>query len=388
MKKYSSRVLSFGQSTIDSMTSLCFKHNSLMLAAGTPGFDASEKLKELAKKYIDKGHNQYTLNRGSKRLREAISDVWQSSIGREIDAESEITITCGATEALLSVAMAVIDPGDKVVVFEPFYENFKNIVLLSGGIPVFVPLIPPLWEPDWTELEKSAVGAKLLIINSPHNPTGSVLSDKSLEKIAKIAIENDLFVLSDETYRSMVFDIEEPKSIASLPGMDERTAVISSFSKIMTATGWRVGFFIAVPKFTEQIRKVHDFTSICAPAPFQDAIAEFLLSQDFKNYFARLLSDYKKKRDILCDALDYAGFNFSIPAGAYYVFADFSRIEPDFDDYQMAEYIAKDVGVCAVGGRAFFGNFRNGSKYLRFSFARHLDEIENAAEKIKLLKFK
>ena len=382
MQKYSSRVFSFGQSTIDSMTALCFEHKSLILAAGTPGFDAPEKLKELAKKYIDEGHNQYTLNRGSKRLRMAIADFWSKFVGRELDYENEISITCGATETLLAVAMTVIDSGDKVVIFEPFYENFKNIVLLAGGEPISVPSIPPLWEPDWDKLEKYAIGAKLLIMNSPHNPTGSVLCDSAIKKIAEIAIRNDLFVLSDETYRTMVFDVDEPKSIASLPGMAERTAVVSSFSKTMTVTGWRVGFFIAAPKFTEQIRKIHDFTSICAPAPFQDAIAEFLPSQDFTEYFARLMSDYRKKRDILCDALDSAGFIFSIPDGAYYVFADFSKIEPNFDDYRMAEFMAKNVGVCVVGGRAFFGNSLRGAKYLRFSFARHFYEIESAAEKI------
>ena len=384
MKKFADRVLSFGQSTIDSMTALCFEHKSLILAAGTPGFDTPEYLKQLAKKYIDRGHNQYTVNRGSRRLRRAIAEIWSEPVGRQLDPEAEITITCGATEALLAVAMAVVDPGDRVIVLEPFYENFKNIVLLSGGVPDFVPLVPPRWEPDLRALREKAPGAKMIIVNSPHNPTGTVLDEDILAEIARIAVENDLFVLSDETYRGMVFDIEEPNSLASFPGMAERTAVVSSFSKIMTATGWRVGFFIAAPEFTAQIRKVHDFASICAPAPFQDAVAEFLTSEEFPKFFRGLMDDYRKKRDTLTHALKIAGFDFATPQGAYYVLADFSRIKPEFDDYQMAEFMARDVGVCAVGGRAFFATER-GKHYLRFSFARKFDEINEAAERISAM---
>jgi len=365
------------------MTALCFQYDSVMLAAGTPNLDVPDKLKELAKKYIHKGHNQYTVNKGSARLRDAISVEWSKPLGRKIDPENEITITCGATEALLAVALATVNPQDKVIVFEPYYENFRNIVLLAGGEPIFVPLIPYKWEPDWDILEREAKNAKLLILNSPHNPTGSVLDENTIQKIARIAIQNDLFVLSDETYRTMVYDVEEPNSIASLPGMMERTAVISSFSKTMTATGWRVGFFIASADFTEQIRKVHDFSSICAPAPFQDAIAEFITSRDFDSYYNDLINKYKNKRDLLCDALRYTDFIFSIPQGAYYILADFSNIKPELDDFKMAEFMAKEIGVCVVGGRAFFDQLQRGKKYLRFSFARKISEIEDAAQKIK-----
>ena len=383
MEKYARRVKSFGQSSIDVMTAIALEQDCIMLAGGTPGFDAPEGLVRTAEKFLRKGHNQYTVNRGGKRLRRAIAEKWCSSIGREIDPETEITITCGATEALLDCALALLDIKDKAIIFEPFYENFRSISLLAGAQPVPVPLLPPSWEPDMDALEKAAVGAKALIINSPHNPTGAVFSEDALRRIAEIAVREDLFVISDETYRTMVFDGVEPKSIASLPGMAERTAVVSSFSKTMTITGWRVGFFIASPAMTSQIRKAHDFASICAPAPFQDAIAEYWFTEDFEEYFDSLMADYRKKSEVLSSALINSGFEVTPPRGAYYILADFSDLFPEIDDLDFCRIMARDVGVSAVGGRAFFSDADRARRYARFAFAQPMSIIEKAAERIR-----
>lgn len=383
MVKYANRVLSFGQSSIDVMTGIASKHDCIMLAAGTPGFDAPEGLVKTAEKYLRKGHNQYTVNRGGKRLRNAISEKWREPLGKVIDTENEVTITCGATEGLLDCAMAFLDPGDKPIVFEPFYENYRSISLLSGAKPVSVALNPPDWSPDWDVLKREAESAKLIILNTPHNPTGTVLSQDTLKRIAKIAVDNDLFVIADETYRTMVFGGDEADSIFSLPGMANRTAVVGSFSKTMTATGWRVGFIVASTEMTEQIRKVHDFASICAPAPFQDAIAEYWFTEDYSDYFEKLMDAYYKKSVILCDTLHEAGFKFTRPKGAYYILADFSGIFPELNDMEFCEVMARDVGVSVVGGRAFFSNPDRASKYARFSFAQPMGLIEIAAKRIR-----
>lgn len=383
MAKYARRVTSFGQSSIDVMTAIALKHDCIMLAGGTPGFDAPEGLVRTAEKYLRKGHNQYTVNRGGKRLRYAIAENWRAPVGREIDEETEITITCGATEALLDCALALLDTGDKSVILEPFYENYRSISLLATAQPVPVPLLPPSWEPDFDALEKAAVGAKLLIINTPHNPTGAVFSEDVLRRISDISIRNGLFVISDETYRTMVFDGDEPNSIASLPGMAERTAVVGSFSKIMTITGWRVGFFIAPPEMSSQIRKAHDFASICAPAPFQDAIAEYWPTEDFADYFQKLMADYRAKGELLSEALLHAGFDVTTPRGAYYILADFDSLFPNSDDLEFCETMARDVGVSAVGGRAFFSNESGARRYARFAFAQPMDIIETASDRIR-----
>jgi len=383
MKDFADRVQKFGQSSIDVMTGLCFKYHSVRLAAGTPGFDAPKYLIDIACKYLQNGHNQYTVNRGSERLRKSIRNHWIEPLDYEANIDSEITISCGATESLLACAMAVLNPGDKAVVFEPFYENFRSICYLSGADPLIVPLLPFEWNPDWEKLEEACKKAKLLIINSPNNPTGAVFSREVIAKIAELAVKYDLFVISDETYRTMVFEGEEPKSIFSFPGMAERTAVVSSFSKIMTITGWRVGFIVANEEFSAQIRKVHDFATICAPAPFQDAIADFWDDDVYTSYFSRLMASYRKKRDGLCEALRIAGFKFSVPQGAYYVLADFSNLRPDLDDFEMCDFMALKIGVCVVGGRAFFNTPESSKKYLRFSFAQQPDLIKVASNRIK-----
>jgi len=381
MKDFAQRTKAFELSTIDTMSSICLEHNGLMLAGGTPGFDVPEKLAQLATKYINAAHNQYTLNRGTRRLRAAIADRWQTQLSRAPHIDDEITITCGATEALLAVVMACVDVGDRVLIFEPFYENFKNTVLLAGGIPDFVPLMPPNWDIDWDVFRAKAHGAKLVIFNSPHNPTGAVADEKTVAQIADIAIRNDLYVLSDETYRHMSY-VHEPQSIAAVEGMAPRTAVVSSFSKTMTITGWRVGYIVASKEFTVALRKVHDFTSICAPAPFQDAVAEFWLSDDFDSYFAQLLAGYAERKAIICQALADFGFEFAQPAGAYYVLADFTKRFPQFDDLDAVNFMASRVGVCGVGGRAFFADTSRARRYMRFSFARTDDEIREAARRL------
>jgi aminotransferase len=341
-------------------------------------------MKEAAYKAIRDDANQYAITWGAKTLRDAIAGKYARRYGMTVDPETEITVACGATEATASVFLALFDPGDEVLIFEPFYENYGPDAVLCGATPVFVPLTPPDWHFDEGALRASITPkTRALVLNSPHNPTGHVFSRAELATIAKLSVERDLLVLTDDPYEYIVFGGEHVP-IATLPGMRDRTVTISSLSKTFSITGWRIGYAIASEGRTSAIRKVHDFLTVGAPAPLQEAAAVGYSFGD--DYYAKLAADYQARRDYLGAALREAGFRFSNPAGAYYFLADFTDLSSK-DDVTFAKWMTKEIGVATVPGSSFFRpGAEQGKRYIRFAFCKKHDTLEKAVERISRLK--
>jgi aspartate/methionine/tyrosine aminotransferase len=300
------RTKTFGESVIRAMTRLANQHGAVNLSQGFPDFPMPEAMKEAAVEAIRNDINQYATTWGSKVLRDAIVGKYSQRYGMTVDPEREITVACGATEATASVFLALFDPGDEVIIFEPFYENYGPDAILCEATPVFVPLRPPKWEFDLDALKKAITGkTRAIVLNSPHNPTGHVFSREEMEAIAALAIEHDLLVLTDDPYEYIIFEGTHIP-IATLPGMRDRTITISSLSKTFSITGWRLGYAIASPERTDAIRKVHDFLTVGAPAPLQHAAA---IGYGFgEDYYTQIADDYRQRRDFLGAALRKAGF--------------------------------------------------------------------------------
>jgi aminotransferase len=377
------RTHSFSESVIRSMTRLANRHGAVNLAQGFPDFPMPQAMKDAACAAIHGDINQYAITWGAKKLRDAITAKYQRRYGMTVDAEREITVTCGATEAAASVFLALLDPGDEVLIFEPFYENYGPDAVLCGAVPVFVPLVPPDWAFDATLLERAITPrTRAMVLNSPHNPTGHVFSRDELHAIASLCVRHDLLVITDDPYEYIIY-AGEHVPIATLPGLHERTVTISSLSKTFSCTGWRLGYAIATPERTDAIRKVHDFLTVGAPAPLQDAAA---VGYGFgEEYFAGLSEDYRARRDFLGAALREAGFQFATPDGAYYIFADFTALS-DLDDVAFATALTENPGVATVPGSSFYGPASpQGRRYVRFAFCKKMETLERAVERIRKL---
>jgi aminotransferase len=341
-------------------------------------------MKDAACAAIHNDVNQYATTWGSKKLRDAITGKYARRYGMPVDPEREITVTCGATEAAASVFLALLNPGDEVLIFEPFYENYGPDAILSEAKPVFVPLTAPDWKFNEAALRAAITPrSRALVLNSPHNPTGHVFSRGELEAIAKVCIEHDLMVFTDDPYEYIIFSGEHIP-IATLPGMRERTVTISSLSKTFSITGWRLGYAIANPERTSAIRKVHDFLTVGAPAPLQDAAAIGYAFED--SYYTKLSDDYKAKREFLSGALREAGFKFATPDGAYFIMADFSELD-DRDDVTFAKWMTKEIQVATVPGSSFYRpGAPEGKRYIRFAFCKKNETLEKAVENLSRLK--
>ncbi|HKS07708.1 MAG TPA: aminotransferase class I/II-fold pyridoxal phosphate-dependent enzyme [Gemmatimonadaceae bacterium] len=377
------RTQTFTESVIRGMTRLAQAHGAINLAQGFPDFPMPEEMKAAAIDAINKDINQYAITWGAKKLRDAIVGKYQRRYGMAVDPEREITIACGATEATASVFLALFNPGDEVLIFEPFYENYGPDAILCEAKPVYVPLVPPKWEFDPDRLKKAITPkARALVLNSPHNPTGHVFSRAEMEAIAKICIEHDLLVLTDDPYEYIIYDGEHIP-IATLPGMRERTITISSLSKTFSITGWRLGYAIASPERTDAIRKVHDFLTVGAPAPLQQAAA---IGYSFgEDYYAKMTAEYRERRDFLGAALRRAGFAFADPQGAYYLFADITPLTK-LDDVPYAEWLTREIGIATVPGSSFYRpNAPEGKRYTRFAFCKKMSTLEQAVERLKKL---
>lgn len=380
------RTHTFSESVIREMTRVANQYGAVNLSQGFPDFPMPESMKEAAVQAIRDDVNQYAITWGSRKLRHAIADKYKRRYGMEVDPERHLTVACGATEATASVFLALFDPDDEVVIFEPFYENYGPDAILCEARPVFVPLVAPDWHFD-ANLLRAAVTprTRAIVVNSPHNPTGHVFSRAELETIAAIAIEHDLIVVTDDPYEYILFDGEHVP-IATLPGMADRTVTISSLSKTFSITGWRIGYAIASPERSTAIRKVHDFLTVGAPAPLMEAAAIGFGYPDA--YYRQLSDDYRERRDFLAGPLREAGFKFSQPAGAYYFFADFSDLSHD-DDVTFAKWMAREVGVATVPGSSFFRpGAPEGRKYVRFAFCKQLATLERAVERLATLRAK
>ena len=374
------RTHSFSESVIRGMTRLANEHGAINLAQGFPNFPAPDMLKEAAVRAIRDDINQYAITWGSRRLRHALAEKYHHWYGLEADPDSEITVTCGATEAMASTMMALIDPGDEVVVFEPFYENYGPDAILCGARPVFVPLTTHRGL-DLDRLHSAfSDRTRAIIVNTPNNPTGRVLSRDELQAIADLCQRHDVLALTDEIYEHIYYDGEHIP-MATLPGMRERTVTISGYSKTFSITGWRIGTIVAPAPLTDAIRKVHDFLTVGAPAPLQEAVAAGL-EELAEPFYQQLAVEYRARRDVLCGALDSAGFQCTPPQGAYYVMARFSNLS-DLSDTDFAEWLTREIGVAPVPGSSFYGDPALGRNEVRFAFCKTIDLLRDAGERLQ-----
>jgi aspartate/methionine/tyrosine aminotransferase len=383
------RTQGFRESVIRGMTRLAREYHSINLAQGFPNFAAPEQLKEAAIRAIHDDINQYAITWGAQSLREALARKYHDWYGLECDSDREITVTCGATEAMISALLALVNPGDEVIVFEPFYENYGPDTILADARPVFVPLHPgqPL------DLERLASAfsprTRAIIVNTPSNPAGRVLTPDELNAICELCIRHDALAITDEIYEHIRFEGAHTP-IATLPGMRERTVTISGASKTFSVTGWRVGWIIAPEQLTGAIRKVHDFLTVGAPAPLQQGVATALETLD-QGFYHRLATDYRARRDILYGALLQSGFGCSPPEGAYYILADFSRVDVPASarglaDTEFAIWLSREIGVTPVPGSSFYHDgAEEGRSLVRFVFCKTDDVLQEAARRLASL---
>jgi len=375
------RTASFTESVIREMTRIANQHEAVNLAQGFPDFPMPEPMKDAACAAIHGDINQYAITWGSSALRIAIAEKYRRFYDMQVDHDREVTVTCGATEAMAAVFLALIDPGDEVIVLEPFYENYGPDAILAGAIPTFVPLERPHWTLDPERLAKAFTKrTKAIILNTPHNPTGRVFTRAEMTMIAELCIKHDVWVITDEIYEHIRY-AGEHHVMATWPEMRKRTITISGLSKTFSCTGWRLGYTVAPEAQTDAIRKVHDFLTVGAPAPLQAAGAVGMhFDADYYNHMAL---DYRSRRSLLCDSLADAGFTFTQPEGAYYVLADFSGLS-DMDDVSFAKWMTEEIGVASVPGSSFYSpaNKAMGRSLVRFAFCKKYDTLKRAAERL------
>lgn len=376
------RASTFTESVIREMTRVANQCGAINLAQGFPDFPMPEPMKDAACAAIHGDINQYAITWGTPALRIAIAAKYRRWYDMDVDPDSEITVTCGATEAMAAVFMALINPGDEVIIFEPFYENYGPDAILAGAKPVFVPLEGLEWKFDPEKL-RAAFGPKTraIIVNTPHNPTGRVFTRDELTLIADLCKEHDVLAITDEIYEHIRY-AGGHHVLATWPGMRERTITISGLSKTFSCTGWRLGYAIAPPEMSSPIRKVHDFLTVGAPAPLQAAGAVGMAFD--AEYYNKIATEYRERREILCTALREAGFKFCLPEGAYYVLADFSEIS-DKDSKSFALWLAQEVGVATVPGMSFYRTPELGHSVTRFAFCKQLPTLERAVERLATL---
>ena len=384
----SDRVSHFTESVIREMTRQAMLHGAVNLAQGFPDFSAPPQIKQAAQEAVAGDVNQYAITWGAKSLRNAIArqmGVWQRIT---VDPEKEITVCCGSTEAMISTLLAVCNTGDEVVIFEPFYENYGPDSVLSGAKPKFVKLRPPQTDwGEWTFDEKELrqvfdKHTKAIILNTPNNPTGKVFTRAELELIRDLCLEFDVLAITDEIYEHIIYDGTEHISMVSLDGMRDRTVTLNGMSKTYSVTGWRVGWAVAPERITNAIRKVHDFLTVGAPSPLQEAGAAALSLP--AEYYVKLAEGYRVRRDQLMPALTSAGFQCFRPRGAYYVMTDISAFGFK-DDVSFAKYLVQEIGVACVPGSSFYRDPRDGAKQVRFAFCKRPETLSEAAKRLSKL---
>jgi aminotransferase len=380
----SAKAARFTESVIREMTRLAHLHGAVNLSQGFPDFPAPEEVKEAARRAVSADINQYAITWGARSLRQAIAAKFERLYGVPVDPEREVTVTCGSTEAMIAALLAVLDPGDEVVVFEPFYENYGPDAVLSGAQPRFVRLRPPAWSFDPDELA-GAFGAKTraVIVNTPNNPTGKVFTREELEAIAALCRRHDALAITDEIYEHILYDGAVHVPMATLPGMAERTITINGMSKTYSVTGWRVGWAVAPPALTAAIRKVHDFLTVGAAAPLQEAGALALALPE--EYYRGLAAAYAQRRARLLAILEQTGLRPHRPAGAYYVITETAGLGWD-DDVAFARHLVEEVGVAVVPGSSFYQDPRDGRGQVRFAFCKKEETLAEAERRLSRLR--
>ena len=373
----SDKAARFTESVIREMTRLAHLHQAVNLSQGFPDFPAPAEVKEAARRAIEADVNQYAITWGARSLRQAIARKFERLYGVPVDPEREVTVTCGSTEAMMATLLAILNPGDEVITFEPFYENYGPDAILSGAVPRFVKLRPPDWTFDPDELARAfSAKTRAVIVNTPNNPTGKVFTRGELETIADLCRRHDALAVTDEIYEHILYDGAVHIPMASLPGMAERTVTINGMSKTYSVTGWRVGWTIAPSLLTDAIRKVHDFLTVGAAAPLQEAGA--LALELPASYYTSLAESYARRRDRLVPILERAGFRVYRPSGAYYAMTEIGGLGWD-DDVAFARHLVEKVGVAVVPGSSFYNDPRDGRGQVRFAFCKKdatLDEAE------------
>ncbi len=382
-KKTSAKADQFNESVIREMTRVALQHQAVNLAQGFPDFACPAELKQAAYEAIAQDVNQYAITWGDRLFRQAIAEKVQWYLGIAVDPERELTVTCGSTEAMAATMLALVDPGDEVIVFEPYYENYGPDAILAGAIPRYVTLHPPHWTFDETELRQAFNDrTKAIIINTPHNPTGKVFSREELELIAALCQQWDVLAFTDEIYEHILYDGTEHVALATFPDMRDRTVTINGLSKTYSVTGWRVGYILAPFELTQAIRKVHDFLTVGAAAPLQRAgVAAMQLPP---TYYQELAKTYQTKRNFITQLLDEVEVPYFQPQGAYYVLADISRFGYA-NDVEFTYHLIKEIGVAVVPGSSFFSQPELGRSLIRFCFSKTPETLQAARERLVTL---
>ena len=384
----SERVQGFTESVIREMTRVVSQYGGVNLAQGMPNFRPPQAVVDAAHRALDGDFHQYAITWGAPGLRQAIADKYRKFYGMEIDPERHVTVCCGATETMLSTLLAVLNPGDEVIVFEPFYENYGPGCIISGAVPIWVPLEPPDFAFDPDRLARAVTPrTKAIIFNSPNNPSGKVFSRAELQAIADLCLRHDLLAITDEIYEHIVYDGLGHTPIATLPGMAERTITISGVSKSYSVTGWRVGWAVAPEELSVGIRRAHDFVTVGAPHPLQEAAITALALPDA--YYVELREAYQARRDLLFGQVEQAGFVAWKPRGAYYILTDaahFMKALHLADDTAFAMWLIKEVGVATVPGSSFYAHPELGRTKIRFCFPKTDDVLIEAGERLQKLR--
>lgn len=384
MKTLSKRTANFTDSVIRRMTRVSNKYGAVNLSQGFPDFEPPKAITDRLAEVAGQGPHQYALTWGAQNFREALARKIARFSGMQTDPDKEIVVTCGSTEAMMAAMMAVADPGDKVVIFSPFYENYGADTILSGAEPIYVPLNPPEFTFDADVLEAAfKQGARIMILCNPSNPCGKVFTRAELEIIAELAKKYDAYVITDEVYEHIIYEPNQHTYLAALPGMRERTIICNSLSKTYSVTGWRLGYVIASPEITDRVKKVHDFLTVGAAAPLMEAAVVGLNFGD--DYYKELQAHYTHMKNLFVGGLKNLGFTFTEPQGAYYVLMDVSEFGVK-DDVEFCEWLAREVGVGAVPGSSFFKEDVN--HLIRFHFAKQDETLIKALDNLSTLRTK
>ncbi len=374
------RTSTFTESVIREMSRVAHRTGAVNLAQGFPDFPMPLPMKEAAAAAIHGDVNQYAVTWGAPALRLAIAEKYRRWYGLTVDLDTEVTVTCGATEAMMAAFLALVNPGDEVILLEPFYENYAANIALAGAIPVYVPLLAPDWHLDIERLAAAITPqTRALVLNTPHNPTGKVFTRGEVSAIAALAERHNFLIFTDEVYEHLVY-AGHHHPIATWPGMWQRTVTISGLSKAFSCTGWRLGYAVAPRDLTVAIRKVHDFLTLGAPAPLQAAGAVGMAFD--AEYYNHLQLAYKQRRGVMMAALTNAGFDFCVPHGTYYILADFTALDTTRDDRDFAVWLAEEVGVAVVPGSSFYSQPQLGTSAVRFAFCKTFETLGKATERL------
>lgn len=376
-----SKLPNVGTTIFSRMSQLAAETGALNLSQGFPDFDGPAALREAVARHIAEGHNQYAPMTGLPALRQQIASKVRALYGRAVDADAEITVTPGATEAIFCAVQALIRPGDEAIVLDPCYDSYEPAVELAGGRCVHVPLALPDFAVDWQRLADAITPrTRLLFLNSPHNPSGALLERDDLDRLAQLLRDRDIHVISDEVYEHLVFDGARHASVLAHDELYARAFVVSSFGKTYHVTGWKTGYVVAPPALSAELRKIHQYVTFCGVTPLQHALADFMASHP--QHLAELPAFYQAKRDLFCDLLADSAFRFTRAAGTYFQVVDYSAIRDDLDDVRMAEWLTREHGVASIPVSVFYREPPAGARLVRFCFAKREDTLRQAAERL------